>query len=42
MYISTLQGYVEAMGGELEITAQFADARTKISNFHNLDDRYAL
>ncbi len=42
MYISTLRDYIEAMGGELEITAQFADARIKISNFHNLDDRQAL
>ena len=42
MYISTLRGYVEAMGGELEITGQFSDTRIKISNFHNLDDRQAL
>jgi transcriptional regulator with XRE-family HTH domain len=42
MYISTLRDYIEAMGGELEITAQFADARIKISNFHHLDDKQAL
>jgi len=42
MYISTLRDYVEAMGGELEIIAQFADVKVKISQFHNLGDKPAL
>jgi hypothetical protein len=30
MYISTLRRHVEAMGGELEITARFPDGTVKI------------
>lgn len=37
MYISTLRGYIEAMGGELEITAHFPDANVRINQFHQLD-----
>ena len=33
MYISTLRSHIEAMGGELEITARFPDGVVKISNF---------
>lgn len=28
LYLSTLRGYVEALGGELEITAKFPDGET--------------
>jgi predicted transcriptional regulator len=37
MYISTLRSHIEAMGGELEITAQFPDGVVKISNFSQLE-----
>ena len=33
MYISTLRGYVEAMGGELEIVARFPDGNVRIDQF---------
>lgn len=33
MYISHLRQVVEAMGGELEITANFSDTKVKITNF---------
>jgi ribosome-binding protein aMBF1 (putative translation factor) len=36
MYISTLRSHIEAMGGELEITARFPDGTVKISNFSQL------
>ncbi len=36
MYISTLRSHIEAMGGELEITARFPDGSVKISNFSQL------
>ena len=38
MYISTLRGYVEAMGGDLEITVHFPDISVKINQFHQLDN----
>lgn len=38
MYISTLRDYIEAMGGELSITAQFPDFTVKINQFHHLDN----
>lgn len=28
LYLSTLRGYIEALGGELEITAKFPDGET--------------
>jgi len=28
LYLSTLRGYVEALGGELEVTAKFPDGET--------------
>ena len=37
MYISTLRSHIEAMGGALEITAQFPDGAVKISNFSQMD-----
>jgi hypothetical protein len=33
LYISTLRGYVEAMGGELEIVARFPDGDVRIDQF---------
>lgn len=33
MYISTPRGYVEAMGGELEIVARFPDGDVRIDQF---------
>jgi predicted transcriptional regulator len=37
MYISTLRSHIEAMGGELEITARFPDGAVKISNFSQVE-----
>ena len=34
MYISHLRQVIEAMGGELEITAHFPDSKVKITNFN--------
>ena len=36
MYISTLRNFLEAMGGELEITAKFHDRSIKINQFEDL------
>jgi predicted transcriptional regulator len=36
MYLSTLRSHIEAMGGQLEIIAQFPDGAVKISNFSDL------
>ncbi|HEX6849853.1 MAG TPA: XRE family transcriptional regulator [Candidatus Polarisedimenticolaceae bacterium] len=33
MYVSTLRAYIEAMGGELEITARFPDGVVRITQF---------
>lgn len=33
MYVSTLQGFVKAMGGELKITARFPGGTVEISQF---------
>lgn len=33
MYVSTLREYIEAMGGELEITARFPDGTVRITQF---------
>lgn len=38
MYISTLRGYIQAMGGDLEIVAKFSDGEVKISNFAGQGD----
>lgn len=37
MYISTLRSHIEAMGGELEVTARFPDGVVKIGNFADLE-----
>lgn len=36
MYLSTLQGIIRAMGGELEIRAIFPDGTVRISQFRKL------
>ncbi|MGP0065255.1 MAG: XRE family transcriptional regulator [Isosphaeraceae bacterium] len=41
MYLSTLRSYIEAMGGELEITARFPDTSVRISQFESLDEEPA-
>lgn len=33
MYVSTLRNYIEAMGGELKITAEFPDGAVQIEQF---------
>ena len=33
MYVSTLRNYIEAMGGELKITAEFPDGAIQIEQF---------
>lgn len=37
MYVSTLRRYIEAMGGHLEITAQFPDGTVRITQFEDID-----
>ena len=37
MYVSTLRRVVEAMGGKLEIIAQFPDGTVRITQFQELD-----
>jgi len=39
MYGSTLRRFIEAMGGELEIVARFADHSVKIRNFSDLSEK---
>jgi DNA-binding XRE family transcriptional regulator len=39
MYVSTLRHFIDAMGGELEIVARFADHSVKIRNFADLAER---
>jgi hypothetical protein len=36
MYISTLRSHIEAMGGQLEITAHFPDGSVRIANFSQI------
>jgi hypothetical protein len=36
MYISTLRSYIQAMGGDLEITARFPDGEIRINHFSDL------
>src|SRR5438445_9162913 len=36
MYVSTLQGFVKAMGGELKITAKFPEGTVEISQFEDV------
>jgi DNA-binding XRE family transcriptional regulator len=33
MYVSTLQDFIKAMGGELRMTAEFPDGSVEIKNF---------
>jgi len=35
MYVSTLQSFVNAMGGELKITARFPEGTVEISQFED-------
>jgi DNA-binding XRE family transcriptional regulator len=37
MYVSTRRRFVEAMGGTLEIIAQFPDGTVRITQLHDLD-----
>ena len=37
LYVSTLRRYIEAMGGELEITARFPEGAVRITQFHELE-----
>ncbi|GAX44866.1 putative transcriptional regulator [Tolypothrix sp. NIES-4075] len=37
MYVSHLRQVIQAMGGELEIVARFADREVKINNFSELN-----
>lgn len=39
MYVGTLRRFIEAMGGELEIVARFADHTVKIKNFSDLSEK---
>ena len=36
MYVSTLRGYIEAIGGELEISAKIKGRRVQLKNFQQL------
>ena len=36
MYVSTLRSYIEAMGGTLEIVAQFPDGEVRIKQFTDI------
>jgi hypothetical protein len=36
MYVSTLRRFIEAMGGDLEITTRFPDHNVRIKNFSDL------
>jgi DNA-binding XRE family transcriptional regulator len=37
MYISTLRGFIKAMGGDLKIIAQFPDGEVQINQFEEVD-----
>jgi hypothetical protein len=37
MYLSTLRGFIEAMGGKLEIIARFPNQTIRITQFEALD-----
>ena len=38
MYLSTMRRYIEAMGGQLEITAHFPDGVVRIEQFQSLEE----
>jgi len=42
MYVSTLRDFVQAMGGELSVTAKFPEGTVKIENFSDLGQGYSL
>ena len=37
IYISTLRGFVKAMGGDLEITVRFPEGTVKINQFRDIE-----
>src|SRR5436309_6722645 len=37
MYLSTLRGYIEALGGELELTARFDNCAVRLDQFADLE-----
>ena len=39
MYLSSLRRFVEAMGGELEISASFPDWKVRIQLFEDLEEK---
>jgi transcriptional regulator with XRE-family HTH domain len=41
MYLSSLRRFVEAMGGELELTASFPEGRVRIQLIEDLDEKPA-
>jgi transcriptional regulator with XRE-family HTH domain len=42
MYVSTLREFINAMGGELEITARFPDGSVRINQFEDDESDVAL
>ena len=38
MYLSTLRSHIEAMGGQLDVIARFADGSIRIANFSDIDE----
>lgn len=42
LYVSTLRRYIEAMGGDLELRANFPDGSVSISNFSDIGDDKAI
>ena len=38
IYVSTLQDFVKAMGGELTITARFPEGTVEITQFEDVED----
>jgi len=39
MYVSSLRRFVEAMGGELEISANFPEGKVRIQLFEELEEK---
>ena len=37
MYLSTLRSHIEAMGGQLDVIARFADGSVRITHFADID-----
>lgn len=40
MYLSTLRSHIQAMGGDLEITARFPDGNVRITNLSETEHAY--